>query len=159
MTRYARGASPAFSSVDLPAVVNRVLELFRRTLPNEVVVATQLDAVPPFEGNELEIEQIVLNLLLNAADASPLGAAIMLSVSAPTPAIVRFQIEDRGPGIGDIIVPDNAVSKSSKRDGAGLGLGIVRSLVRRHGATLRLHAAEPQGTRVVVDFDAQRKLS
>jgi len=160
MTRYARGASPAFGMVDLSAVVNRVLELFRRTLPNEVVVATQIDAVPQFEGNELEVEQIVLNLLLNAADASPLGGDILLAVTAPTPNTTRFTIEDRGPGIGDIIVPDNTASKSSKqREGAGLGLGIVRSLVRRHGATLRLHGVDPQGTRVVVDFDAQRKLS
>jgi signal transduction histidine kinase len=159
MTRYARGASPAFAPVDLPAIVERVLELFRRTLPNEVAVVTVLDKVSTFEGNELEVEQLVLNLLLNAADASPTGGQVTIRVATPTPSIVRFLIEDQGPGIGDIIVPDNAISKSSKREGAGLGLGIVRAIARRHGATLRLHGIEPQGTRVVVDFDAQRKLS
>jgi signal transduction histidine kinase len=159
MTRYARGASPTFGPVDLAVVVQRVLDLFRRTLPNEVGVVTHFEKVPVFEGNELEVEQLVLNLLLNAADASPAGAEISIRVSEPTPNIVRFLIEDRGPGIGDIIVPDTAMSKSSKRDGAGLGLGIVRGITRRHNATLRLHGLEPQGTRVVVDFDVQRKLS
>jgi len=159
MTRYARGASPAFGLVELPPIIERVLEMFRRTLPNEVVVTTHLDTVVAFEGCELEVEQLVLNLLLNAADASPRGAEIALRTYEPSESVVRFEIEDRGPGIGDIIVPDNAVSRSSKREGAGLGLGIVRAIARRHGASLRLHGAEPQGTRVTVDFDAQRKLS
>jgi signal transduction histidine kinase len=159
MTRYARGATPMFGNVTLQPIVQGVLDLFRRTLPNEVVVTTQFDEVPVFEGNELEVEQLVLNLLLNAADASPSGGLIAIRTSTPASSTVRFEIEDRGPGIGDIIVPDNAVSKSSKRNGAGLGLGIVRTIARRHGATLRLHAAVPTGTRVTVDFDAQRKLS
>jgi signal transduction histidine kinase len=159
MTRYARGATPAFGSVDLPAIVHRVLELFQRTLPNEVIVATQLEPVPTFEGSDVEVEQLVLNLVLNAADASPLKGPILIRTHVPSPHTVRFEIEDRGPGIGDIIVPDNAVSISSKRSGAGLGLGIVRAIARRHGATLRVHGAEPEGTRVTVDFDVQRKLS
>jgi signal transduction histidine kinase len=159
MTRYARGAAPAFGLVELAPIVERVLEMFRRTLPNEVVVTTKLDPVPAFEGNEIEVEQLVLNLLLNAADASPQGGEVAIRILAPAPSTVRFEIEDRGPGIGDIIVPDNAVSRSSKREGSGLGLGIVRSIARRHGATLRLYGAVPQGTRVNVDFDAQRKLS
>jgi signal transduction histidine kinase len=159
MTRYARGATPVFGIVDLVAIVHRVLELFQRTLPNEVILATQLEPVPAFEGSEVEVEQLVLNLVLNAADASPQHGAILIRTHCPTPSTVRFEIEDRGPGIGDIIVPDTAVSKSSKREGVGLGLGIVRSIARRHGATLRVHGAEPEGTRVTVDFDVQRKLS
>lgn len=155
MTRYARGSTPPFAIVDLPAVVQRVLDLFQRTLPNEVIVATQLEPVPAFEGNEVEVEQLVLNLLLNAADASPPQGAIVLRVHAPSANVVRFEIEDRGPGIGDVIVPDDA---SSKR-GAGLGLGIVRAIARRHAATLRVYGAEPEGTRITVDFDVQRKLS
>jgi signal transduction histidine kinase len=159
MTRYARGATATFGPVDLPAIVQRVLELFQRTLPNEVIIATQLEPVPVFEGSDVEIEQLVLNLVLNAADASPLKGAIVIRTHVPSPDTVRFEIEDRGPGIGDIIVPDNALSSSTKRQGAGLGLGIVRAIARRHGATLRLYGAEPEGTRATVDFDVQRKLS
>lgn len=153
MTRYARGATPVFGTVDLPAVVQRVLDLFGRTLPNEVLLATQLEPVPVFEGSEVEIEQLVLNLILNAADASPARGPVMLRTSAPTGSTVRFEIEDRGPGIGDIIVPDDATSSSSKRAGSGLGLGIVRAIARRHHAALRVHGAEPEGTRVTVDFN------
>ena len=158
VTRYARGASSAFGPVQLPVIVKRVLGLFGRTLPNEVTVTTKIDDVPTFEGNELEVEQLVLNLLLNAADASPEGGEIAIRVTAPSPSNVRFEIEDRGPGVGDIIVPDNEVSKS-RRDGAGLGLGIVRGIARRHDATLRICAAAPRGTCVSVDFHARRRSS
>jgi len=157
ITRYARGASSAFGPVELRVIVQRVLDLFRRTLPNEVAVTVKVEDVPAFEGNELEVEQLVLNLLLNAADASPEGGEVAIRVIAPSPSTVRFEIEDRGSGV--VSVPDNTVSKSSRRDGAGLGLGIVRGIARRHNATLRIGTAAPRGTCVTVDFDVYRKRS
>jgi signal transduction histidine kinase len=147
LTRYARGSTPPLAGVDLRAVVGRVVDTFWRALPESVGVVLALDPVPLIAGNEAELEQLVLNLLLNGADASPDGGTVTLRVHSAGDR-VRLEVEDSGPGL-DLTPIDDALTPSTKRDGAGLGLGIVRSVATRHDATLRV-----QRNRVTVDFRA-----
>jgi signal transduction histidine kinase len=148
MTRYARGSSPPFGPVHLAEVTQRVLEMFGRSLSPEVKVALDVDPVPAIDGVELEIEQLVLNLVLNASDAIAGGGTVMIRLRTHS-GMVRFEIEDTGRGMGIIETDDVALTRSTKRESAGLGLGIVRSIASRHGAMLKIDGPT---SRITIDF-------
>ncbi len=153
---YARGAEPTPVLIDLRAIVERVVDRFGRAIPTDVLVVLDLAAeLPPIRGVPAEIEQLLLNLVLNACDAMPNGGELRISVGAEVGDVIRLEIADRGGG-----VPPNAAgasgvgTPSSKRDrgGEGLGLGVVRSVADRHSAALRLLHRAGGGTRVLVMF-------
>ena len=70
LLEYARGAKPEPRAVDLSALVQRVLGLVQRLItPSIVVVVDEAGDLPPVRGVAPELEQLVLNLILNACDA------------------------------------------------------------------------------------------
>ena len=90
-----------------------------------------------------QIERALLNLLLNAVEATPAGGRIALRARANGPAGV-LEVENSG----DPIPPD-ALSRifepffTTKRHGTGLGLAIAKNVARGHGGDLRVAANEP----------------
>jgi signal transduction histidine kinase len=91
-----------------------------------------------------QIQQAVLNLLMNALDASPANALVRLR-AFPDRQNVRIDIENSG-----VPIPERDVSRifepffSTKPSGSGLGLAIARNIARAHGGDLCLSANEPQ---------------
>jgi signal transduction histidine kinase len=153
---YARGGNGEATEVDLGDVVQRVLAVAARLVPYEVVVEAQVDAAtPPVDGVAAELEQLALNLLLNARDAMPRGGTLTVALRAPTPSTVTLEVSDTGEGIPAAAVQARGpMTPSSKpgRGGRGLGLGIVRGVAERHGAELAITPREGGGTRVAVTF-------
>jgi signal transduction histidine kinase len=152
MLRYARGDAPQREPVDLAAVVKRTLELLERMIPTEIAVPVDFDLTAPLiAAVPIEIEQLVLNLILNACEAMPDGGT--LSVSVRTLALhVSLVTSDTGRGVPDDVLVANDSTPSTKRPGAGLGLQIVRAIARRCGASLRIEARHPRGTHIELLF-------
>ncbi|ACG72116.1 integral membrane sensor signal transduction histidine kinase [Anaeromyxobacter sp. K] len=86
-----------------------------------------------------KVKQILVNLVQNALDASPAGAAVELEATPVRGGGARILVQDRGPGL-DPAVRDAAFSPgfTTKASGSGLGLTIARSLARQHGGDLVL---------------------
>ncbi|MFY3744430.1 sensor histidine kinase [Anaeromyxobacter sp. Red801] len=86
-----------------------------------------------------KVKQILVNLVQNALDASPAGAAVELEAAPAPGGGARIRVQDRGPGL-DPAVRDAAFSPgfTTKASGSGLGLTIARSLARQHGGDLVL---------------------
>jgi signal transduction histidine kinase len=156
---YARGGSPPPEEVDLAELVRRVLELFRAVIPGQVAVVLRIDpAVQPIVGVAAELEQLVLNLVLNACDAMPRGGTLGVSVRMIDGA-VGLQVIDTGCGLPAAVGrTGGAASPSTKagRNGNGLGLGIVRGVADRHGATVQIAPRIGSGTSFTVAFPARR---
>ncbi|TNE86835.1 MAG: response regulator [Deltaproteobacteria bacterium] len=136
-------------SLDL--LVAETVELLRPSLPEGVVVMLELNgAGNPLHCDEVQIGQIVLNLLTNAAEACEGGGKIR----------VRMEPQHHGDvaGIG-LVVEDSGVGMdpatraqifepffSTKRRGRGLGLAAVHGTVEGHGGTISVRSARGQGT-------------
>lgn len=108
------------------------------------------DGLPPVSGEKVQLEQILLNLLLNAMEAlaGPDLAAreIRVSVAREDAGRVRVSVEDSGPGIPPAMrghVFDSFVT--TKKDGMGLGLSLSRSIAEAHGGTLSLDDSPSSG--------------
>jgi signal transduction histidine kinase len=151
---YARGSAPPPAPVDLAALARRTLELIGRIIPAEVQLHLDIDEdLPPVRGVASELEQLILNLLLNACDAMPEGGHLWLGLRTSSSSSVMLEIADSGGGVSaEVATGDGATSRSSKpgRHGDGLGLGIVRSVVERHGASLLIGPRPGGGTRFLV---------
>ena len=144
---YARGEAPAFEPVDLGPLVDRMLALLANVLPAGIAVRTDIAAlVPAVRGAAVELEQLVLNLVLNAADAMPGGGELTVRVQPTGTAAVYLEVSDTGRGMPpEPGAADGGPAEPTLRgQRAGLGLGIVRRVIARHGGSIRF---APRGDR------------
>jgi signal transduction histidine kinase len=155
LTTYARGGSPDPAPIDLSALARRTIGVVARLLPAGVLISLDLDDAPPaVYGVAAELEQVILNLVLNACDAMPRGGELRVCVRARGDGIA-LEVIDTGGGIADAPrFAEGTLSPSSKpgRAGAGLGLGIVRAVAERHRAALLIAPRDQGGTSVTVMF-------
>jgi signal transduction histidine kinase len=136
---YARGDMPAFEPVELGAVVDRMLKLLAPVLPSDIAVRADIAAlVPPVRGAAVELEQLILNLVLNAADAMPGGGELTVRVQPTGTAAVYLEVSDTGRGLPEPRAADGGpLAPSQRGQRIGLGLGIVRRVIARHGGSIR----------------------
>src|SRR5262249_15066210 len=125
-----------------PALLRPALEstlaLVRHRLPAGVRIETRFDDVPEVACDPAELNQVFMNLLLNAADALRPGGTLAVELRRETSA-VAVAIRDDGPGIAPAILPRVFEPFFTTKDGdqgSGLGLAISRAIVTRHGGTL-----------------------
>jgi signal transduction histidine kinase len=104
-----------------------------------------------------QLKQVLLNLLLNAVDASPENSEIFLRVLR-LPHGAAIEVEDAGAGIND----EDAARIfdpffTTKPKGTGLGLAISSMIVAQHGGTLSFHKNKRGGTTFRVELPAQKE--
>jgi C4-dicarboxylate-specific signal transduction histidine kinase len=145
-------APARIDSVDVNEAVRGVIELIYGEVPkNRVSVRTQLaDGLPLIQGDGVQLQQVVLNLILNAVQA--MGAVtdgtreVLITTSQTGPNEVCLGVQDTGPGLS----PENLPRLfepfyTTKPEGMGMGLSICRSIVEAHGGRLWATPCEPQG--------------
>ncbi|MBX3197765.1 MAG: HAMP domain-containing histidine kinase [Labilithrix sp.] len=151
----ARGDSPHLVPTAPALVARRAAELVRHRFDKAVVelVARIDDQLADVACDPALLEQALVNLLLNACQATPPGARVTLDVRAEG-ARVLFVVDDEGAGIPDAVAERASEPFfSTKRDagGSGLGLTIAREIVKHHGGELRVARREGGvGTRAVI---------
>ena len=152
MRALMQKASPRSDRVDMNEALQEVIELTRgEAVKNGVSVETQLaTGLPVIAGDRVQLQQVVLNLILNALQA--MGA---VSVGARQVTITTSQIElndlyvgvqDTGPGLS----PETFSRLfepfyTTKPNGMGMGLTICRSIVEAHGGRLWASVCQPHG--------------
>lgn len=119
------------------------------------------DDLPQVYGNEEELSQVFMNLLINAADAAPEGGVVRATVSKNAKGGVNFAIEDSGGGVPDEIkdrIFDPFFTTKEPGKGTGLGLSIVHTIVDNHGGIVRVEKSERLGgARFVVELPPAEK--
>jgi C4-dicarboxylate-specific signal transduction histidine kinase len=138
---YKRGETKR-TPLDLNELVRETLELVRTEMMTRHVVATctLADALPMVDGERIQLQQVLINLILNAADAMkgvPPEARRLLVETARDDDHVVLRVTDNGSGIaaGDLKSVFDAFW-STKEEGMGIGLAICHAIIAAHDGTL-----------------------
>ena len=115
------------------------------------------EGLPPARGDAQRIEQVVVNLLLNACQALPdPGRGLAVSTGwDPARRVVRLVVADQGQGIQPEHLPrltDPFFTTKRDSGGTGLGLSVSAGIVREHGGTLEFASTPGAGTTVTVSL-------
>jgi signal transduction histidine kinase len=149
---YVRAAPEAMQPIDPAAMLTAIRELLASQASKRGLrVDVHVDGVvPAIRANPDQIQQVLVNLVLNAFDACERGGHVELSAS-PRDGAVVLQVSDDGQGIEREIqaqVFDPFFTTKKRGQGTGLGLWVVAQIVRAHAAEIELDSAPGSGTRV-----------
>ena len=136
---FARPPRPDRRRLDLSEVVDRVYTLVGGRARKQRVALRLLRPDEPvgLDGDQDQLQQLLLNLVLNALDAMPDGGAVEVDLRAPRDGHVELFVRDTGPGIAAHVLPKVFETfVSSKETGIGLGLPVSRRIAEDHGGTL-----------------------
>jgi PAS domain S-box-containing protein len=145
VSRVITGKLPLnLGPVDVITMIDAALDAVRPAMEaKEIQIDTVIDAgLKMVSGDADRLQQVVWNILSNAAKFTPNGGRVEISVSQTT-THVQIQVKDTGPGIDPEFLPyvferfrQADGSTTRKHGGLGLGLAIVRHLVELHGGTI-----------------------
>ncbi len=122
---------------DLVSLVNDVLGRLRGITSDHDIVLDAPQELPPVLLDYVQIDQVLSNLIENAANYSPAGSEILISIR-PAEGHVRVQVDDRGPGLPQEALPRlfepfyRGGGRGPRAKGMGLGLAVAKRLVEAH---------------------------
>jgi signal transduction histidine kinase/CheY-like chemotaxis protein len=150
---FSRSEEPSRAVVDLRSVLERVLRIADNEIRHRATLSLDFGPVPRVDANDSQVGQVFLNLLVNAAQSIPEGAAdrnqIRVVTRTDPEGRAVIEIHDTGVGIADAIKPRIfAPFFTTKGDGAGTGLGlsICHGIVTAHGGQIELDSVEGRGS-------------
>jgi signal transduction histidine kinase len=143
---YIRGDVTTLEAIELDALVRRTVSLAARAFPPHLVLRLELGAaLPTLRGNVAELEQLVLNLVLDAVDTMPAGGELVIRTRAAGAAL-HVEVTDTGTA---------GSAKSERR--RGLGTGVSERVVERHGGRMTSSSRRDRAgtiTTVLLPLDA-----
>ncbi len=161
LLEFSRRQNLRVEPIDLNALVARSLRMLSRLLPSSIEIQTTLGAdVPPIRADSTQIEQIILNLLVNARDAMPAGGRVWIETSRVeldqstrehpgTRAGLHAVITVRDTGIGMDAETRTRIFEpfftTKGKLGTGLGLSTVHGIVRDSGGKIFVDSQKGQG--------------
>lgn len=139
---------------NLPELVHHAVEMNGfLAKKKDIQISEELDALPPLTLDSAKIEQVLNNLLSNAAKFSHSGTEIKVALRAQDDGGARITVADQGQGIppgelSNIFLPfqKTSVRGTAGEKSTGLGLAIVKRIVEGHGGTITVESQPGQGS-------------
>lgn len=152
---FSRRDPSELRAIDLAAAVREAEALLRRTIGEHVELTVDAPAdLPPVRLASGQVEQILVNLAVNARDALPNGGRISVTVRrSPAVPILILQVADDGAGMSQEVVEqafDPFFTTKPRGKGTGLGLAAVYGIVGRVGGHVEIESELGKGTEVTV---------
>ena len=161
---FARGSRPETRPVDLRETIQEVVRLLGRTIDRSIMIEPRLNGeLPAVEGDPAQLQQMLLNLCLNARDAMPAGGRLTIEAQNVTldagralPDLkpgdyVLLSVSDTGVGMdvetqAHLFEPFFTTKREHGGRHSGLGLAMVYSIVRNHGGIIRVDSEPGKGS-------------
>jgi two-component system NtrC family sensor kinase len=162
LLNFSRTNRAEFEDLDLNRVIRETLTLVEHQL-QKVMVRVEFSPeadLPPIRGNSGKMQQVFLNLFLNARDAMEEGGGVMRIATTNDGRFASVVIADNGKGIPAEELPriyDPFFTTKSARKGTGLGLAVTYGIVREHNGSIQASSTPGTGTRFQLDFPLVRK--
>ncbi|MCX6616405.1 MAG: ATP-binding protein [Acidobacteria bacterium] len=169
LLNFSRTGNAEMGAQDLNAVIRDTVALLEHTLKTSGV---RVDArlcgeAPLVQGNTGKLQQVFLNLFLNARDAMPEGGRLRVTTET-SEAAVRVEVSDTGLGIPreniQRIYDPFFTTKSARpgnggepRSGTGLGLSVTYGIIKEHAGKIRVESVPGHGTSFLLEFPRLRK--
>jgi PAS domain S-box-containing protein len=156
LLNFARQADGDYQPIDVAGMAAETLQLFEPHLKGRRIrLVHEIEApLPAVSGNRGRLQQVLMNLLLNAVDAMPEGGAITVRASA-APGRIRLTVSDTGVGI----TPENLekiydpfFTTKPRGQGTGLGLSVSYGIIKEHAGTLTAESTPGEGSRFIVSL-------
>ncbi|MCC6847143.1 MAG: hypothetical protein IT294_01485 [Deltaproteobacteria bacterium] len=152
----ARASATSFAAADLELLVEQVVRLLQVSArKKEVTLERRGDVLPVGAADASRLKQALVNLVLNAIQASPVGKTVWVETRATAEAAegpyVEVVVRDEGPGVAPEMrerVFEPFVT--TKENGTGLGLSVTRQIVADHGGTIAIESAPSGGAMFAV---------
>jgi two-component system, NtrC family, sensor kinase len=165
LLNFSRTSGTEFTDVDINKVIGDTLALLEHQFrAAKIQVHSELTpSLSPVQGNPGRLQQVFLNLFLNARDAMPGGG--QLNVATSNGESVRVMVSDTGAGIApehiqriyDPFFTTKTAPKEGQNRGTGLGLSVTYGIIQEHAGKIRVESNPGAGTTFALDFPLSRK--
>jgi len=165
LLNFSRTSGTEFGSVDLNRIIHDTLALLEHQFKTARirVVGELQPTLPEIHGNQGKLQQVFLNLFLNAKDAMPQGGT--LTVRTAHDHGVRVHVIDTGSGIApehihriyDPFFTTKTRPKQGGSGGTGLGLAVTYGIIQEHAGKIRVESSPGEGTSFFMEFPMSRK--
>ena len=161
LLNFSRTSKAEFEDLDLNRVVRETLSLLEHQLERAGVrIELQPEnGLPAIRGNAGKLQQVFLNLFLNARDAMEAGGVLRV-VTRGDEETARVEVSDTGKGIPAEDLPriyDPFFTTKGAKKGTGLGLAVSYGIVREHGGNIQVRSAPGAGATFSLEFPLVRK--
>lgn len=155
--KFARPGAIGFQEVNVESLIGHIMALMQFEADERKVRLEQAveERLPPVMGDETEISQVLVNVIVNAFHAMPNGGVCRIAASRRTDGMERVEISVHDTGIG--ISPEDLPRLfepfyTTKATGSGLGLAIAYRIIQDHAGTIRVTSAPGNGTTVTISL-------
>ena len=161
LLKFSRIGTSEYSDLDVNRVISESLSLVEPMLKAaRVTVNSQLkDSLPAVYGNSGKLQQVFMNLIMNARDAMPRGGELTIATEAEN-STVHVEVSDNGVGIPadhlNKIFDPFFTTKATSR-GTGLGLAVTYGIIQEHSGLIQVDSVVGRGTTFRLEFPAVRK--
>jgi len=157
---FARQTRPAKKLHNINDIISECVGLTRKQAEfKDIKIVRQLsDNIPQLLLDKEQIQQAVINLILNATDATDSGGTITVSTEfSPDDKFVKVNISDTGKGISAENIDKIFEPFFTTREiGTGLGLAITHGIIGRHGGDIKVQSQPGQGTTFTIRFPSSQ---
>jgi len=161
LLNFSRTGAAELADIDVNRVVEETLSLVAHPLKtSQIHIVKQLgESLPPVRGSANKLQQVFLNLFLNARDAMPAGGMLEIRTAAHNGS-VEVEVADTGAGIPREHIHrifDPFFTTKSNGRGTGLGLSVSYGIIKEHAGKIDVRSTPGKGTSFHVEFPALRK--
>jgi len=165
LMEYARPRSTEFCSTSIADAIEKTLQLVdNRLYKQKIAVEKKLEPdLPRIQADSQQLEQVLVNLYLNAIDAMPEGGKLIVEAkiaqSDRMVPVAVITVGDTGFGISDTDLPKifQPFFTAKKRRGMGLGLPICQRIVKNHGGRIEVESEPGKGTIFKIHLPSEQR--
>ena len=160
---FARNRTGSPEPTDMVKLVDDTLLLLEREMMKyRIAVERQVEVVPRARANPNQIQQVLVNLLINARQAMPQGGRLLVRlVHDRENEMVDLVVRDAGCGMPPDVLPkifEPFFTTKKAGEGTGLGLSISRKIVEEHGGSIKVESIVAKGSVVTISLPASQQL-